>query len=331
MPQKVLSLFLLFVWIVFCGCSPAKETGSVTIPHQYASKDEAAKLLLSHQDYYDGFSQNDLDFKMQKKNATMEEYLAFAKEQTLDFTEEEKALIDRLFSEMAKSLDEHGYVLPDLDEIKLVKTTMAEESGAGGYTHGTQIYLSADILENALHGDAISKAYYSRLLPGLLWHELFHCLTRCNPDFRSDMYRLIHFTVADKDYTIPPSVFAYHISNPDVEHHDAFATFSIEGQDRDCFIDCVTTRHFENEGDSFFDCFTTALIPTDGTDQYYTPEQADNFNDIFGENTDYVIDPEECMADNFSYAMCYGTAGPGGTGYKSPEIIEGILEYLKKD
>ena len=31
-------------------------------------------------------------------------------------------------------------------------------------------------------------------------------------------------------------------------------------------------------------------------------------------NTSYVIDPEECMADNFSYVRIYGMDGPEGNG-----------------
>lgn len=142
------------------------------------------------------------------------------------------------------------------------------------------------------------------------------------------MYKLIHFTVQEDDFPLPPSVSEYHISNPDVEHHNSYATFHIGGQDIDCFTDFVTTKHFDTEGETFFDCSTTALVPIDGTDTYYTPEQADNFDEIFGTNTGYVVDPEECMADNFSYAMCYGMDGPQGKGYPDPEIVEGILDYL---
>lgn len=164
----------------------------------------------------------------------------------------------------------------------------------------------------------------------IFWHETFHCLTRCNPDFRAEMYKLIHFTVQDKDFPLPASVAEYHISNPDVEHHNSYATFIIDDQNIDCFTDYVTTGHFEKEGDSFFYCSTTALVPIDGSDIYYTPEQAENFDEVFGTNTDYVIDPEECMADNFSYALTYGMSGPDGKGYPNPEIIEGILEILSK-
>ena len=51
---------------------------------------EAAELLLSNRDYYDHLNQNDLNFRMQKADATLEELEAFAAAQTLDLTDAEK-------------------------------------------------------------------------------------------------------------------------------------------------------------------------------------------------------------------------------------------------
>ena len=323
--RKILAVFIAFSAAVLCGCGAAENKETPALNYRYASKEEGKSLLLGNEEYYNGFSQNDIDYKLEKKDGRMEELLSFAGEQVLDFKNKEKAMLDDYFESMKNTLNEKGYSLPPLEEIVLVKTTMKEESGAGGYTHGTQIYLNGDRLGAAASGDEARKSEMKEIL----WHELFHCLTRCNPDFRKEMYKLIHFTVVDKDFPIPPNVFEYHISNPDVEHHNSYATFVIDGKNIDCFTDMVTTKHFEKEGDSFFDCFTTALIPIDGTDVYYTPEQAENFDEVFGTNTDYVLDPEECMADNFANAMLYGMDGPEGKGYPNPEIVEGILSYLK--
>lgn len=326
--KKLLSFTLVCLTLMLGVCGGVQAENTSDIHYRYASKEECGELMSANQAYYDGFSQNDLEYKLQKKDATMEEYLLFAEEQFLNFTEEEKALIDSYVSEMKEKLRTEGYVLPALDEIVFVKTTMKEEGGAGGYTHGTQIYIDSKILEEALSGDEGQRESRLRFLHLFFWHELFHCLTRCNPEFRRSIYELIHFTVAEQDYPLPPSVMESFISNPDVEHHNSHATFHINGEDMECFCALVTTKHFEKEGDSFFDCMTTALVPVDGTDQYYTPEQADNFDEVFGKNTDYVIDPEECMADNFAYAMHYGLEGPEGAGYPNPEIIEGILSYV---
>ncbi len=319
---------LLLAVIALSVCVTPLSEEPVQIRYRFASGEEGTELLFANKEYYDGFSQNDLDFRMQKRNATMDEYLDFAREQILDFTDEEKKAIDKCFVWMSDVLKENGYTLPKIDEIVLIKMT-DETEGALGFTHGTQIYLSESFCDLLTTEDEELIADYEYVIYEIVWHELFHCLTRCNPTFRADMYKLIHFTVADKDFTIPPSAFEYHISNPDVEHHDSYATFHINGQDIECFTDFITTKHFEEEGELFFDFFETALIPIDGSDVYYTSEQADNFYEVFGANTDYVVDPEECMADNFSYAMTFGMDGYDGEGYPNPEIIEGIMDYLK--
>ena len=328
MSKKLLSIMLLLAVIVLSVCVTPLNKEPTQIRYRFASGEEGTELLLGNKKYYEGFSQNDLDFRAQKKNATMDEYLDFAREQILDFTDEEKRAIDECFVWINDVLKENGYTLPEIDEIVLIKMTDYLE-GAMGFTHGTQIYLSESFCDILTAEDEELTADYDYVLNVILLHELFHCLTRCNPIFRADMYKLIHFTVADKDFTIPPSAFEYHISNPDVEHHDSYATFHINGQDIECFTDFITTKHFEEEGELFFDFFETALIPIDGSDVYYTSEQADNFYEVFGANTDYVVDPEECMADNFSFAIAFGMDGYDGEGYPNPEIIEGIMDYLK--
>lgn len=294
------------------------------LPYHFADKEEGGKLLMSCKDYYDGFTENDLAFRMQRTDATLEEYKAFAKDQVLDFTDEEKTLIDEYMARIEKKIADNGLHLPPLDEIVFVCTTMAEEGNVSGYTHGTHIYLGRDLLNGF-----ISEGTYNSNLEYILAHEVFHCLTRCNPDFRAEMYKIIHFTVQEEEYEIPPSVKEYFISNPDVEHHNAYAEFMIDGEPVRCFLAAVTRKHFEKEGERFFDTLTAALVPVDGTDIYYYPEDAPNYNDVVGDNTGYTIDPEECMADNFSMAVVFGMKGPEGDGYATPEIIEAILSYLK--
>ena len=320
----VLVLLILASGIGTAFASTVSTAGNAGISFRFAAKQEGTDLLLGNTAYYAGFSQNDLDYRMHRQGAAMEEYLAYAKEQVLDFTEAEKNLISSHMDVLTEHLEQNGCVLPPLDEIVFIKTTMEEENGVLGYTHGTQIYVAQKILEL----DMAEKKNEEKLLT-FLGHELFHCLTRCNPDFREAMYQIIHFTVVEEDFPLPPSVFAYHISNPDVEHHNAYASFLIDGEPVDCFTDFVTTKHIENPDEHFFAFGTTALVPTDGRDLYYTPEQASNFDEVFGTNTNYVIDPEECMADNFSFALVYGLDGPDGKGYPNPEIIDGILSCLK--
>ena len=326
--KKVISVVAIIAIVAgaLCSCTSKKR---IHIPHRFASAEEGRELMLSNEDnYYSHFSQNDLDYKMQKTGATMEEYKAFAAEQVQDFTATEKSFINRRIKNIEKTLEKNGYELPELDEIVFIKTTMDEELGASGYTHGTQIYLNAKIISAYSLMSVFPET--AQLADELICHEIFHCLTRNNPEFRADMYSIINFTVTDSDFEIPASVFEYHITNPDVEHHDSYATFIIDGEEVTCFTDFITTQHFAESQSTFFSCSETALIPIDGRDTYYTPAQTSNFYEVFGENTGYVVDPEECMADNFAYAIVYGIEGRDNQGYPSPEIIQAVIDYLKK-
>ena len=300
-----------------------QKEDDLTFPYTFADKETAIEMYLSNHEYFDGFSTYDLQYKLQSKTATIEQLKEFGATQMNEFTDAEKVAIDQTMAEIEQEIKTAGYHLLKIDDIVYIKSTQKEENDSGAYTHGSQIYLGDYVLNSLTSDDPQTKLYGK----SILYHEIFHCLTRSNPDFRADMYKLIHFTVQEDDFAIPKSVKDISISNPDVEHHNSYATFEINGKSIDCFTVLIATKPFEKEGDSFFTCMMTALVPIDGSDTYYTPNDATNFWDIFGKNTSYVIDPEECMADNFSYALAYGM---NDMNYENPEIIQGIIDYLKK-
>lgn len=324
--KKLISLLIILI-LAFGTCMPvpAEPAGTDSvIPYRFASAEEGKQLKMANREYFEKITPNKLGFIMHDDNATPEDYMAFTKQQVLDWTDAEKKLIDDCIEIIERSFIRNGWKMPPLETIVFIRTTMLEENGAFGYTHGTQIYLSSMLEQYA----AYSTEQTGVPVATILAHELFHCLTRCNPGFRKDMYSIIHFTVTDQDYELPPSVLEYYIANPDVEHHNSYATFLIDGKETDCFTAFATTKHAEKPEETFMDFGVTALVPTDGTDTWYTVDRASNFNEIFGTNTGYVIDPEECLADNFSYAVIYGEQGPEGKGYPNPEIIEAIMSYL---
>lgn len=112
MPKRVLkgiTAFALPVLTAGCAGSTAAEK---TIPYRYASMEEGEEIFLANTAYFDGCSQNDLDFKMQKKDAVLDEYKAFGAEQVQEFSEEEKKVMDEYFSYMEKVLKDNGYTLP---------------------------------------------------------------------------------------------------------------------------------------------------------------------------------------------------------------------------
>ena len=179
----------------------------------------------------------------------------FANAQMQEFSEDEKNKIDALLVEMTADAEKAGVTLPPIDNITFVRSTQHEECDSHAYTHGTTIFFGDSVIDMIESGDPLAKE--------IIWHEIFHCLTRNNPDFRKDMYSIIHFTVNDTDYGIPPVLKDSYISNPDVEHHDAYASFNINGEMKDCYLVFHATKPYENKGDQFFNCMGIALVPID--------------------------------------------------------------------
>ena len=303
------------------------------IKYKFADLKEAQNFYLSNTEYFKNMNSFELEYKLNKKNATLEEYKTFGVSQMLEFSDKEKKLISKQIIEMEETLKNQNLNLPFYEEITFIKSTQNEENGSLAYTHGTQIYLGQNFID--LMDDTEQNIKRKFFINQVFWHELFHCITRMNKTFRKKMYEIIHFTVMEKDFIIPESVYDISISNPDVEHHDSYATFNINGKNIDCYMVLTASKPFNQSGDSFFHCIQTCIVPIDSKGEFYLPENATNFWEIFGKNTNYVIDPEECLADNFSYAMLnneyekYIGIKMKELNFKNPEIIEKIINYLK--
>lgn len=335
-PACILIAFLLFVTAggaALAEAAPensaavveeaAEESAEPLFSYRFAAAEEAGEMLLANRAYYENLNQQDLDFRMQKAGATLEELEAMIPGEMRDFTEEEKAAVDEAVRIIGAICRECGYHLPETEGIVFVKTTMAEEPGAGAYTHGTEIYLGEMVLDMGL-SDLDADVWLFR---EFIAHELFHCLTRTHPDFRTAMYGILGFKVAEEDFEFGPDVRERIISNPDVEHHNAYAAFDIGGEMRNCAVVFTVKEPFRQPGDMFLDDNMTAgLVPLDDLNVMYSQDEAANFRDVFGRNTDYAVDPEETLADNFRFTICYG---PEGMEYESPWIISAMEEYLR--
>lgn len=251
-----------------------------------------------------------------------------------EFTEKEKNLVSKQIIKMENTLNNQKMNLPFDEEIIFIKSTQKEENGSLSYTHSTQIYLGEDIFNMMGDKSDISDKFE---VEKIFWHELFHCISRTNVIFRKEMYKIIHFTVMDKDFIIPKEIYEISISNPDVEHHDSYATFKIDGKNIDCYMVLTAFKPFNKPGDSFFNCLQFSIVPIDSKGEFYLPQDIENFWEIFGKNTPYVIDPEECLADNFSFAILnqeyekYSECKRSELNFKNPEIIEKIINYLKSN
>lgn len=334
---------------VFTACQ--KDDGSSVNNHlryHFASQAEGRQLKMANTAYFDGLNQYDLDWKTYQSGATLAEYKVFAEEQIVDFTEDEKQVINSAMDFVESRCAELGIRLPLHDEIVFIKSNMADEGYAGGYTHKNEIYLSSYVLGHAVrasqgeYGD-FDREYFLHFTHELVAHEIFHVLTRGDAQFRQLMYSLVGFTVMDHDVEFGPAVRSVLESNPDVEHYDNWAEFTIGGVKRRCILTAVYTSSYAEAAatDSeanFFYYTQGVLVPLDEPNIMIPIGQATDFYDVMGHNSDYLLAAEEYLADNFSYLIAYGLDGRYDfdwdqerivvTPYPTPQLIRSMHNML---
>lgn len=290
---------------------------------KFASLAEAQQIISQQDEFLNSLNQLDIDARLGKTGGTLDELIEKQKASCLEFTNEEKDIVSNgIMSIMKNLMGMNATAAMPKGEILFVKTTMAEELDAGGYTRGTTIYLGSQILE-------LPESDLKQILA----HEFCHVLTRTNPELKEQLYKAIDFkllTSGASTADVSADVAERWLSNPDVEKLSAYADFTINGNT----VPCVMYIYLDNSyqpGNPVFQSMKTGLIALDdnlkplmkdGKTVVYSTADATDFYTKMGRNTDYVIDPEECIADNFAFLA------NGITDKPNPEILERIKTAL---
>ncbi len=288
---------------------------------RFATRAEGQMLITELDDYTRDWNQFDIDVRLQKPQGRKSQLLQFAMEQTLNWSDAEK---ERISKKAMKSLDaeikKQSYNLDFPKEIIFVKTTQKEEGNAEAYTRVNWIAIGEHALKEASDAD----------LKYLVAHELFHLLTRQNSNFKKDIYKVIGFTVIEKEIIFPSDLAEIRISNPDISRYDSYGTFTIGGQKQYCTMVIYTDRPYD--GKTLFDYLKVGLVPLNGDfvpvqkagkTIIYALDEAEDFYTQVGKNTNYLIHPEEIMADNFAFTLI------GKKDLANPEIIQNVQKVLK--
>lgn len=325
-------------------------TPNGTICYRFASQEEGRQLKMANTAYLNSQTQNDIDWKLGCTGKSLEDFKAISADQIMDFTDEEKKALGKTMDFIEARCTELGFRLPIKREIVFIKTKMDDEGHMGGYTLNNEIYLSefdTERFARAYQGDPSLdpdyREYRVYIARDLVSHELFHTITRDDPDFRRLMYSMVGSTIMDHNVQFGPSVQKMLVSNPDVEKYDHYGEFTINGQKRRCTLVTVYSSTFAeavatNPEAEFYLGMRPVLVPLDDPDVMIPIEESADFFDIMGHNTSYVFATEECMAVNFCFLIAYGFNGYYEHSlednklhfipYKTPQLIKAIHNAL---
>jgi hypothetical protein len=292
----------------------------------FASQSEGRKILTEKDEFIQRLSPFDRSARIKTDKAVSEsEFLEFVGRNVVDWTEEEIQTVRAAVEAIDPMLRDLRLSLPPI--VQLIKTTGAEEGNAA-YTRGVAIVLPKDNLGKS-QGD----------LQKLICHELFHVLSRQSPELREKLYGIIGFTKCN-EIDLSPELKRRKLTNPDAPRNDHFIRLQIDGRESlavPILLSSVETYDVKRGGEFFaYLQFQFLLVKKeDGSgnlkavSEGLSPklvgmERVSGFMEQVGKNTNYIIHPEEILADNFALLVL------GESKVASPEILQKMREVFRR-
>ncbi len=234
-----------------------------------------------------------------------QKYIEFTKAQVSDWTGEEMDQMLELFREVKDLCDA---VSPRIfpGNIRLIKGKPKAYGDDAYFTRGYNIFVPESIFP------IVDK---ERQLPVLL-HEVFHIISRYNEPLRNDLYKLIGFVKLDKPVIINDLLKIMVLCNPDGMSVQYAA--EIETGDGPLYaMPFITSSNakFKPDKPNYFDYLVFDLFTIGDYGNHYkiqcdihgksvTPlSKLPGYFTNIKDNTQYIIHPDEIMADNFMLAL----------------------------
>ena len=349
MKLSFLKIFLFaLLAFTFVNCKSSKndvgnnEKQTAEYDLVFLDKEAAAKQIC--QDETDGFfgSLSIADMSIQLKRPDMpisggESMLLYKdllRSDMADFSATEKTFIEDVFKTTKSALDNiNSKLMPS--HLELIKTKTTHYGPDVYYTREDAIILPDNIF--------IDPSIESQM-PVML-HEIFHILSRYNEDFRDQMYALIGFSKYDENLVLPSEISNILLTNPDGVSRKYVINLKDENGVEQLALPLIlsTKERYEPSMPSFFAYLSFDLYPlvkisadevtlglnSKGESALSIGHNGDFFKQI-KDNTQYIIHPDEIMADNFMMAViAHQNNSFEGFSDEGKKLLLDVLEILK--
>ena len=288
----------------------------------FADLELGRKILTNRDEFIAALSPFDRAARLHKDRQVSEpEFLQWLARSVLAWKDGEADRVSVALAAAAKKIRPWDLPFPP---VLLIETT-GQEEGHAAYTRQRAVILPKGEL-NSPPAD----------LERLLVHEFFHILSRQNPKLRRSLYAIIGFSEIN-DIRLPAAFDQRRITNPDGVHNRWVLNLT-QGTEGVCVVPILyasTERYDAQKGGEFFNYLIFKLLAVEKIGKDWSPRQRDGqlvwldpkttpgFQMQIGENTSYVIHPDEILADNFVLLMNSETNVP------TPGILARMSALLK--
>jgi len=305
--------------------APSTPGGISLLPETqvvFASKVEGAQLLTTVDDYIRALSPFDRSFMSQTPGeVTPQAFAQHLASLPVDWTASEMQLVEDVVQAVGLKLQPYDLDLPPT--ISLVKVQGGPELP---YTRGSFVVVPAPVLQLGASD-----------LETIVTHELFHILSRHDPGLRQQLYAIIGFTECP-ELAYPAELADLKLTNPDTPLVNQAIKVSVFGQPYDVVpITYSPVPYSSGMGTNPLAFVTFKLLavqtgPGETLPLYWNGKpftldvaQVPSYLAQVGMNTQYLIHPDEILADNFVQLIQGKTSN-----LPSPQIPQQMAQLLKK-
>ena len=275
----------------------------------FASVEAGQKVLTNRDDFIAALSPFERAARMlTDQEVTEKTFLEFVGRNVRAWTPEETNRLTGVLQVVAKKLS--SWHLPFPPTVWLIKTSGQEEINAF-YTRQNAVIFPERLIRSANSE--------------IIVHELFHVLSRQNPELREKLYGIIGFSRIN-EVEAPEELRRRKWTNPDGVQDGWSITVTNQNQEVHVVPDLFAPANFDyTRTVNPFGYFKLMVVTNggghwapglvDGHSQLLPVREVQGFYEQVGRNTRYLIHPDEILADNFVLMI------NGGTSLPTPRIV----------
>ena len=318
-------LFFIFINIfIFCTacwqCKTTNVAGGLALDknHQLFLTDstKAAELIVidATDNIFEKMTEVDMCVQMKKNypaetfhNQIVSDYASFLQQDVAGFTDDEAAYVNSTMKEVFYYCEKISKgIFPT--KLNIIKTKGKHYGSGVYYTRENCIIVPADVLKNKG-----KEEFFSTMI-----HEVFHVYSRLNPEKREKLYELIGFRQLQENLILSDLLKNRVLLNPDGIDFRYYINLQIAPDKEIKAVPIIYSNEptFKKNKANFFNYLKFELFEIktinpktveivtkkDGSSTLNLKELPDFWRQI-RENTQYIIHPDEILADNFMFLV----------------------------
>lgn len=314
---------LLFLIIVFSSCNSSSVAESHAIVFSDVSEGEIAISQDEMEYYFRDVSYEDMRLQLGVDTIhafpELEDlYYNSLYNSVLNFNTKDKKRIREVFDEITPLINQ---INPSIlsDSIRLIKINPKHYGKGVFYTRENAIVIPSDRLEN----------YNEKRFKEITIHEIFHIYSRLNKvNKRKELYSLIQFEKLEKGLFIPEKLREKILLNPDGLEKEWYIKSRIGDKDYQ-LIPLLISISEQVDSDNYMANLELRFYPIQKSKnqyslaegKYFLIDDIPNFYNQVGDNTTYILHPDEILAENFVIAVL---------AQKNPNILDDLSPQGKQ-